>query len=162
MLAMAGLGVACLANQSRGYALYPTADGRPDETEVAQLAGYVRPVDGKDVSASGKRFELLPGCHVIGTPSRWISSAGSGAVMWATGEWTFALPMKAGYQYAVEIIVPPLVTGPTALGDMKAFERDMHGTRTRTFARAQRGEDLQACREEAGNDGAAPGASLDP
>jgi hypothetical protein len=58
--------------------------------------------------------------------------------------------MKAGYQYSVEIIVSPVVTGPSVPGALKAFERDMLGTRTRTFERARTGDDLQKCREDAG------------
>ena len=38
----ASLGLGCLASPSRGYTLYPSPDGaRPDESQVAQLTGYL-------------------------------------------------------------------------------------------------------------------------
>lgn len=60
----------CIAGEGRGYPLYPTTDAGPmAPSRVARLAGYVRFVDGVDVSEHGTTFELLPGCHLVGTPS---------------------------------------------------------------------------------------------
>jgi hypothetical protein len=147
------LGLACIATSSRGLPLYPSTGERPDETKVAQLSGYVRFVDEQDVSSRAKLFELRPGCHVVGTPSKWIGSTltGTGDVSATTGQVTFALPMRAGYQYSVEVLLPPM-SGPTTLLQVKAFESDMRGTRTRIFERARSESDLEACRDEAGEE----------
>ncbi|HZU85184.1 MAG TPA: hypothetical protein VE987_19765, partial [Polyangiaceae bacterium] len=88
----------CIGGPSRGYALYAAEGRRPDPSEVARLSGYVRFVDGRDVSSYGASFELLPGCHVIGTRSTWgsdVSGSATGMIV-STGTWTFALPMRAG------------------------------------------------------------------
>jgi hypothetical protein len=148
--AMASVALACVGTPSRGYPLYPSDGARRDITEVAQLGGYVRFVDGQDVGAHGKLFEVPPGCHVIATPSRWmgVSPTGTGAVTATTGKVTFALPMKAGHQYSVELLVRP-ITGPTTTIEIKAFERDGRGTMTRTFSYAKSRADLVSCHKEA-------------
>ena len=147
---MASLALACVRTPSRGYPLYASDGEGRDESEVAQLGGYVRFVDDQDVGSHGELFELLPGCHVVGTPSRWIGSTptGTGAVEAATGKVTFALPMKAGHQYTIELLAPPM-TGPTAPLEIKAFEKDRRGTTTRTFSAAKSREDLVSCHDEA-------------
>jgi hypothetical protein len=130
--------------------LYGTERGRPDVREVARLAGYVQYVDGRDVSAYGGSFELLPGCHVIGTPSEWGSAKdNTAAVRATTGKQIFALPMKAGCAYDVELEVPEM-TGPTGTIAIRAYERDARGEKTRTFARATSDGDLEACEREGG------------
>jgi len=72
----------CLMTHERGEPLYPATEPRLSENQVAQLGGYVRQVDGKEVK-EGKAFELLPGCHVVGTPARWrrADSGGTGGVL---------------------------------------------------------------------------------
>jgi hypothetical protein len=147
---MASVALACVGTPSRGYPLYPSDGDRRDEGEVAQLGGYVRFVDGQDVGSQGRLFELVPGCHLIGTPSRWIGSTptGTGAVEAMTGTVTFALPMKAGHQYTIELLAPPM-TGPSAPLEIKAFEKDRGGTTTRTFSAAKSRDDLASCHDEA-------------
>jgi hypothetical protein len=89
----------------------------------------------------------LPGCHVIGTPSEWGSINGAvptAAVMATTGKLTFALPMRADYDYSVDVEVPPM-TGPTAPLSIHAHERDASGKTTRTFAPATSAQDLESC-----------------
>jgi hypothetical protein len=139
----------CIAGSARGYALYATEGGRPGLDEVARLGGYVRYVDGQDVSGHGGPFELLPGCHVIGTPSEWgsINGAATAAVMAKTGKWMFALPMRADYYYSVDVEVPPM-TGPTAPLSIHAHEKDASGKTTRTFASATSAQDLESCGRE--------------
>lgn len=157
--AMAVLCLACVAARSRGYPLYPSTVGRLDETRVAQLGGYVRLVDGQVVSALGTQFELLPGCHVIGTPSLWVGSTltGRGAVRANTGELTFALPMKAGYHYTIEVVVSPGLNGRRFTHVVSAFEQDPQGTKTRTFKRAKSSGTIETCQEEA-DEQSPPGA----
>jgi hypothetical protein len=114
-------------------------------------------VDDKDVSSLGGYFELLPGCHVIGTPSHWAdqSPGGNLTVTATTGRWTFALPMKAGHQYRVEVIagVMTAMTGPLTI---KGYQRDLGGHQTREFERATSQKDIEACKEEAARSSAAP------
>jgi hypothetical protein len=158
-LAMAALGLACVTARSRGYPLYPSTTGRLDETRVARLGGYVHFVDGQDISALGGQFELLPGCHVIGTPALWGGSTltGRGTVRAHTGEVTFALPMKAGYQYTVEVVIYPGLNGGRYTHVVRAFEQDAQGAKTRTFKRAPSSSTIEACRDEADEE-SPPGA----
>jgi hypothetical protein len=130
--------------------VYAVEGRRADLGEVARLDGYVRYVDGQDVSDHGDSFELLPGCHVIGTPSTWGKSnePASGAVLITTGKLTFALPMKAGHHYSVDLEVP-FATGPSAPVSIKARERDLSGRITRIFERATSERDIHSCEDEA-------------
>jgi hypothetical protein len=116
--------------------------------EVSTLSGYVQFVDGKDVSSLGTNFELLPGCHVIGTPSQWgAHSAGADSVVTATtGHWPFVLPMRAGYQYRIEVKVGAM-TGPTGSLTIKGYESDLAGNETKEFERSTSPKDLTACQE---------------
>jgi hypothetical protein len=146
--AMAGLGLGCLA-PSRGYPLYPASDGaRPDESRVAQLQGYVRYVDGAVVSPHGASFEVLPGCHLIGTPSTWgdATTGNTAAVIVTTGKVTFALPMKSGYRYTVRVELGA-TTGLSGTATIKAYESDALGTTTRTFEPASGTVDSTTCEE---------------
>jgi hypothetical protein len=124
---------------------------------VSTLTGYVQFVDDKDVSSLGGYFELLPGCHVIGTPSHWgdQSTGGDFSVTATTGRWTFALPMKAGRQYRIEVKagVFTAATGPITI---KGYETDLGGNQTREFERATSLKDIAACFREAGGSLPAP------
>jgi hypothetical protein len=137
--------------------LYPPGPQPLGSQQVSTLTGYVQFVDDKDVSSLGGYFELLPGCHVIGTPSHWAdqSPGGNLTVTATTGRWTFALPMKAGHQYRVEVIagVMTAMTGPLTI---KGYERDLGGHQTREFERATSQKDIEACKEEAARSSAAP------
>jgi len=88
----------------RPYRLYPPAPQPLGPEQVSTLTGYVQFVDDKDVSSLGGYFELLPGCHVIGTPLRGgVPTPGRTSVgTFATGRLDFALPMRAGHQYRIE------------------------------------------------------------
>jgi hypothetical protein len=148
--AIASLALGCLASPSRGYPLYPSSDGaRPSESQVAELDGYVRFVDGANVSPHGASFELLPGCHVVGTPSTWGDSTttNTAAVIVTTGKLTFALPMKPGYRYQVKVELGP-TSGRNGSAATTAYERDDRGTITRTFAPARGSVDPTTCEEE--------------
>jgi hypothetical protein len=154
------LSAGCLSGGGlRPYRLYPPAPQPLAPERVSTLEGHVQFVDDKDVSSLGGYFELLPGCHVIGTPSHLgVPSPGRTAVSWVTtGEWTFALPMKAGYQYRIEVIMPSVRTVPLKV---KGYESDLRGNQTRTFERATSPNDIEACRQEAARSlGQEPGAS---
>ncbi len=139
----------CVSGQEQFYPLYLRTARRLPQAELARLSGYVRFIDGEDVSSYGSSFELLPGCHLVGTPSHWgKTDFNSGGMSGDTGRWTFAVPMRAGYQYAIEVQVEQ-GTGPTGRMRIRAFERDAHGTTTREFAPPLSADDVQACRQEA-------------
>jgi hypothetical protein len=98
-IAIFALSAACVSGGGpRPDRLYPPTPQPLGPQQVSTLAGYVQFVDDKDVSSLGGYFELLPGCHVIGTPSHWAdqSPGGNLTVTATTGRWTFALPMEGG------------------------------------------------------------------
>ena len=137
--------VGCLAGHGRGYALYAATGTPRTPEEVAQLTGYVEKVDGTDVTEHGHSFEVLPGCHLIVTPQSWGRVSESGGVTWKTGHMTFALPMKAGRQYLVEVQAQT-VGGASAGGRIVALAKDMNGTVTQEFGPAIGTIDLSTCR----------------
>ncbi|GEM_PF-1528736 len=140
---------ACGVERERGYPLYPASDPAPTRAEVAVLTGYVRTVDGVDVSRYGSTFRLLPGCHVVGTPRAWAHTESTqGAVVVKTGEVSFALPMRAGYTYVVEVDVEPLrtVSGGARL---IASERSPEGAVTRQFSPLGASPGAASCPAEA-------------
>ena len=152
MMTVALSAAACIsATGLRPYRLYPPAPQPLDPEQVSTLTGYVQFVDDKDVSSLGGSWELLPGCHVIGTPSHWSErSPGSyAAVVATTGRWTFALPMRAGHRYRIEVIIVGMMTGPTGSLTIKGYENDLRGNDTREFARAASPKDIEACNAEA-------------
>ena len=137
--------VGCLAGHGRGYALYAATDTPRTPEEVAQLTGYVEKVDGTNVTEHGQSFEVLPGCHLIVTPQSWGRVGESGGITWKTGHLTFALPMKAGRQYLVEVQAHR-VGGASFGGRIVAFEKDMQGNVTQEFGPATGTVDLSTCR----------------
>ena len=139
----------CVQGQEQVYPLYLRTERRLPQAELSRLSGYVRYIDGEDVSSYGSSFELLPGCHLVGTPSQWgKAEPNSGGVAADTGRWVFALPMRAGYQYAIEVNIEQS-SGPTGRLRVQAFERDAHGTTTREFPPPLNPDDVRACRREA-------------
>jgi hypothetical protein len=141
----------CLIGSRRGYALYPPGR-RLARSEVAAVMGYVKEIDGKDASKHGSSFELLPGCHQVGTPASWGSpDARSGATIINTGQQVFALPMKAGYSYVVEVGADGPSPGPIAPARLRAREVDPAGSTPREFAPVRGEEDIAACQREAGD-----------
>jgi hypothetical protein len=117
---------------------------------VAQLTGYVSKVDGNDVTEHGHAFELLPGCHLVVTPSEWGKVGDSGGIIVKTGHSTFALPMKAARQYLVEVQAGP-VGGAGAGARLVAIEKDMQGNAIREFEPASSGEDIASCKAAGGS-----------
>jgi RecB family exonuclease len=114
-------------------------------------------VDDKDVSSLGGYFELLPGCHVIGTALRTgVPTPGRTFVgTLATGRLTFALPMRAGHQYRIESRDTAMI-GPKGRFTTRGYESDLRGNKTREFERAESPKDIEACKEEAARSLAAP------
>lgn len=139
----------CIEGAPAAYPLYSPTDHPRGPSDVARLIGYVRYVDGQDVSDHGSAFELLPGCHVVGTPSTWGNvNALSGGVVATTGRVTFALPMKAGRQYEVRVEVEA-PTGPTGTVRVESYETSARGEVTRRFSPASSADDIERCHQEA-------------
>jgi hypothetical protein len=139
--------VGCIAPSERGQPLYPVTGQRPAREDVAQIDGYIRLVDDQHV-AEGRRFEVLPGCHIIGTPEKWGRVESSGGIIVDTGRRTFALVMKPGHRYHVDVNVKTM-GGSTGSAQVEATEQDPKGTRTGTFAPATSTADIDQCRETA-------------
>lgn len=148
MMTLALSASACLSGPGpRPDRLYPTPPQPLAPDQVSTLTGYVQFVDDRDVSELGGYFELLPGCHIIGTPSHMSApfpSTRSVGTM-TTGRWTFALPMSAGHQYQISVIMPTARTVPLTI---KAYETDLRGHKTREFERVASAKDVEACKEE--------------
>jgi hypothetical protein len=139
---------ACLSGPGpRPDRLYPPPAQPLAPDRVSTLTGYVRFVDDKDVSELSGYLELLPGCHIIGTPSHMAApfpaTRSVGTV--TTGRWTFDLPMGAGHQYQIGVIQPTARTVPLTI---KAYETDLGGHKTREFAQATSRKEIDACFKE--------------
>jgi len=112
------------------------------------LDGYVHSVDGVEVSSLARPFELLPGCHVVETPERWSSKGGGphGVTVATTGHREFALPMRPGCSYIVDLHVTPGfgfdTQRPAAL---LATELCAAGEPTRVFQPSGHPDDLDTC-----------------
>jgi len=151
MLTVAHLSMACISAGGRPpERLYPPTAQPLRAEQVSKLSGYVQFVDNQDVASLASAFELLPGCHVIGTPSSWGQHApGTDSVVTATtGHWLFALPMRAGHQYSIQVLVGAM-TGPVGALTIKGYESDLAGNVTRAFEPVRNPSDLQNCRAEA-------------
>jgi hypothetical protein len=138
----------CLAApaEQRPVSLYPHSDLTLPSERVARLEGYIKTIDGQNVS-EGKSFELLPGCHLLVTPSMFVVPAwprADGAPIGIdTGTLEFAVEMRAGYQYTVE--VEPWSTA--ASFEVKVHEEDDHGATTRLIPPVSSGRAVAACNE---------------
>jgi hypothetical protein len=147
MMAAALSTVACVSSTGPlPERLYPPTAQPLRADQVSTLSGYVQFVDGKDVSSRGTYFELLPGCHLIGTPSHWgeQSPAGNAGATAVTGEWSFVLPMRAGYLYRIDVKVGD-TTSPVGSLTIKGYESDANGKDTREFERSTSPKDIEAC-----------------
>jgi|GEM_PF-1105994 hypothetical protein len=148
----------CLSGAGvRPYRLYPPAPQPLAPEQGSTLTGYVQFVDDKDVSSLGGYFELLPGCHVIGTPSRGgVPTPGRTSIgTFDTGQLNFALPMRAGHQYRIENRDTGMM-GLKGRFTIKAYEIDLRGNKTREFERVTSQKDIEACKEEAARSSPAP------
>lgn len=146
---------ACITGTRRGYPLYPNPP-LIEQQRVAFLTGYVLEVDGKDVSAQGRSFDLLPGCHIVVTPSKSGTMDSTAGVVITTGPRTFAIPMKAAHSYVIEVGVSGTFGELSGSGYLLGREIDEAGNTTRKFAPAASPQDVQDCMREAQNMSMAP------
>jgi hypothetical protein len=90
---------------ARGYPLYDASRGVLPLEQVAQISGEIIAINGKPVTQSTHRFELLPGCYVLrmtGAVS-YSSAPEYGGMRLYLGEHQFALHTEAGHRYYVEL-----------------------------------------------------------
>lgn len=132
---LATLAAACVSSgDSRGTALYPQSGGAPLAREqLATLSGHVAEVDGVDVTSLVPPYELLPGCHVVRTPERWGAVGTDMSMAAQTGMLPFALTMRAGHSYMVEVRTQMQTTIAGSL-EIRAVESNATGEQTSVFA----------------------------
>jgi hypothetical protein len=132
----------------RGHPLYSAIDPPPERDEVARLVGAVQYVDGQKVSSFGNTFELLPGCHVVVTQRNWGRTEGAFvATVVPTGRSSFAIPMRAGYEYVVDVEVIDQ-SDPQGAAQYFAYERAPDGNTSRRFPAAQSEREVVDCLAE--------------
>ena len=161
MMAFALSTAGCLSVPGvRPYRLYPPAPKPLSSEQVSTLTlGFVvatgmgaQIVDDKDVSSLGGYFKLLPGCHVISTPT---PPGGKNHPTAIQPRWTFALPMRAGHQYLIERRTGGTMS-PTGWFTIKGYESDLRGNKTREFEHIESPKDIESCYKEAGGFSPAP------
>ncbi len=91
-------------------------------------------------------FELLPGCHIVYTPERWGSVTAGVTATAQTGKRPFALPMRAGHFYKIEVLTQ-VQTSISGSLEIKGFETDAAGQQTRVFTAVTDAAELEACRK---------------
>ncbi|HVV51964.1 MAG TPA: hypothetical protein VHO06_20005 [Polyangia bacterium] len=123
LLALLG-GAGCIMETERGVPLYDLP-ARPGLDQVAPLGGYVAAVDGRDVSELGGAFELLPGCHVVTTPTHWGNGGRYDPVTANVSALELPIAMVAGRHY---LVVSSNTHGaPVGRATLDVSETDAHG-----------------------------------
>jgi hypothetical protein len=149
IVAVASLIVACRTADVPGVPLYPNGATTPlPRARIAQVAGPIATIDGKDVADQGGLFDLLPGCHVVVldqrlAPDSYSLSSGS---YW-TGQaprTTYALRMQAGARYIIRRDVQS--EGQMGRLVLTAREELANGATT-DLTPATSVEDLRSCKE---------------
>jgi hypothetical protein len=159
MLLVGLVGCAGTVGTTPGYPLYKTEPARLPDNQIARLGtklplgggpgvgatSFIKAVDGRNVSNIDSIFDLLPGCHVIQTESRFVM--GNDNVTWQAelGSRVFALEMKPAHVY---FIVVELIEGMGGSGRIKVFatEEDATGKQTGTFPPPATLSDAMKCR----------------
>jgi hypothetical protein len=132
----------CIGSGSSSW--YRLHERQLPASEVVRVSGYVRFVDGRDLADRGRAFELLPGCHVIGTPEKWGESSLDAAIVATTGVVLFALVMEAGHHYEIDVRSEGMA-GPVKTLRVEARETDDNGKLVGRFAPTQNQADIDAC-----------------
>ena len=133
---------ACVGGTSRGTPLYAPRGQVLPVTEVAQLVGEVATVDGKSVH--GRTFELLPGCHVVTTPTSWGVRDQSGSASGNMAKLTFVITMHANKSYVMDYELSSR-TGNGGTMVVHALERDAAGNTTATLLPVMSQSDIEKC-----------------
>jgi len=148
-LAIVTLTLACHPGETPGVPLYPNGQAtRLPRSQIAQVAGPIAKIDGKDVVDQGGLFDLLPGCHVVELDRRIQadSYALSNAAYW-TGQLSatiYALRMKAGARYVIRREI--FSEGQMGRVVLSAHEEEASGAATDLFP-VSSAEDIKACKD---------------
>ena len=140
-----GFSLGCASGQTRGVPLYASSGEPLAREEIGFLTGDVQLIDGRNVSELGRRFELLPGCHVVTTSPLWrarVESSASGIVP-PNGQLTYAMNMKAGHRYVIEGRM--LQQRRSQILIITALEKDPEGNVLQEFVPATSESDLERC-----------------
>jgi hypothetical protein len=148
---LAASAVGCHSVGKSGYPLYPPTAVPPAPNQVATLMGPINSVDDVNVSAKGRTFQLLPGCHIV-TLERNIGEGGdNGAFAANLPRITYAFEMKPGHLYKISTDVE---IGSGSVGRMwiNARETGPDGSSVRWYPARSTG-DLDECRHWAAASG---------
>ena len=133
-----------------GVPLYPNAQTtRLPREQVAQVAGPIAKIDGRDVGDQGGVFDLLPGCHVVELDRRLSADSLplSGAV-YLSGQFPvtiYALRMKPGARYAIR---RDMYSDSSAQVRVSLSAREEAATGAVTdLSPAQSANDVMACKQ---------------
>ena len=150
------LAVACVAlafvagctprDAGPGYPLYLNPQNRLPASQVARLAVPIGSVDGRDVSAQGEVFDLLPGCHVVQLHGEMAQSNAYVAWSGRVPRLLFALRMKAGRTYVIRREIVQDMNATTGRVVVIAYEEDSSGKST-PLTPVQSAMEIQACKE---------------
>ena len=133
-----------------GVPLYPNgATTRLPRDQIAQVAGPIEKIDGRDLLDQGGVFDLLPGCHIIELDRRLSPDAyalSSGAY-WS-GRFpptTYAIVMKPGARYAIRRDLQTEGTGPGRV--VLTAREEMPGGAVTDLFPAKSDQDITACKQ---------------
>lgn len=135
----------CTRRAERGIPLYAPDGQTRLQVEVAQLIGEFATIDGHDVSGSGQRFELLPGCHVVVPRATSSRRGGFGFAQTKPATLTFAIQMQANRRYAIDYVMTER-TGRGAAWEFVAEEQDASGAFVAALQPTQNKAALDVCR----------------
>lgn len=134
----------CLGG-AHGTRLYDASLPLPSD-RVATLSGYVDTVDGRSVAGLEQPLELLPGCHVVVTPSHWGRGGPYGGAVATTPHVSYAIDMDAGSSYLIELVAEPsLENGTTVPARLSARELGRRGRPDRELPPAESASELESC-----------------
>lgn len=135
----------CTRRAERGIPLYAPDGQTRQQVEVAQLIGDFATIDGQDVSGSGQKFELLPGCHVVVPRATGTRRGGMGIAQSKPATLTFAIQMQANRLYAIDYVMTERA-GRGAVWEFVAEEKDAAGAFVAALQPTQSKEALSTCR----------------
>jgi hypothetical protein len=135
---------ACITQSTQAMPLYSPSDA-VGAAQAVLLSGYIARVDNRDVSALGDLFEVLPGCHIVTTPTRWGTETSASGMVAFTGPVTFALQMTAGHRYAV-IVDTGSFGKPSFTVSVRMDETTRAGDLVRSIGPVKGSGQVEACR----------------
>ena len=131
-----------------GVPLYPNATRVP-RSKVAQVAGPIASIDGRNLLDQGGPFDLLPGCHIVELDRRMtgLPYSPSGGAYWS-GQFPrtiYAIRMKASARYVIRRSIDVNSTGQGRM-ILSAREEEPDGATT-DLVPASSMADIVACKD---------------